>query len=99
MSCSPTTERWRRSSATPFPSFFCRRWRQKGIALGLTRIGAHAGPALVGNFGGDRFFDYTAYGDTINVTARLEAANKQLGTRICVSATLADKDEGFRGRA
>ena len=46
----------------------------------------HAGPAIVGNFGGGRFFDYTAYGDTINIAARLEAANKQLGTRICVSA-------------
>ena len=71
---------------------------RKGIALGVTRIGVHAGPAIVGNFGGGRFFDYTAYGDTINVAARLEAANKQLGTRICVSATLADKVEEFRGR-
>ena len=77
---------------------FCRRWRQKGIALGVTRIGAHAGPALVGNFGGERFFDYTAYGDTINVTARLESANKQLGTRICVSETLAEKVPQFHGR-
>jgi adenylate cyclase len=77
---------------------FCERWRQKGIALGVTRIGAHAGPALVGNFGGERFFDYTAYGDTINVTARLETANKQLGTRICVSATLAEKVGAFHGR-
>ena len=72
---------------------FCESWRQKGIALGVTRIGAHAGPALVGNFGGERLFDYTAYGDTINVTARLESANKQLGTRICVSAALAGKVE------
>ena len=71
---------------------------QKDIALGVTRIGAHAGPAIVGNFGGGRFFDYTAYGDTINVAARLEAANKQLGTRICVSATLAAKVDDFRGR-
>jgi class 3 adenylate cyclase len=39
----------------------------------------------VGNFGGTRFFDYTAYGDTINIAARLEVASKQLGTRICVS--------------
>jgi adenylate cyclase len=54
----------------------------------------HAGPAIVGNFGGKRFFDYTAYGDTINIAARLETANKQLGTRICVSATLCT-----RGRA
>ena len=77
---------------------FRNRWRQKEITLGVTRIGVHAGPAIVGNFGGGRFFDYTAYGDTINVTARLETANKQLGTRICVSATLAEKVEEFRGR-
>ena len=77
---------------------FRARSHKKGIALGVTRIGVHAGPAIVGNFGGGRFFGYTAYGDTINVAARLEAANKQLGTRICVSATLADKVQGFRGR-
>jgi adenylate cyclase len=77
---------------------FRERSNKKGVALGVTRIGVHAGPAIVGNFGGGRFFDYTAYGDTINVAARLEAANKQLGTRICVSATLADKVGGFCGR-
>ena len=69
-----------------------------GVALGVTRIGLHAGPAIVGNFGGSRFFDYTAYGDTINIASRLEAANKQLGTRICVSAAIADRVEAFMGR-
>ncbi len=76
----------------------CEQYRGKGIALGATRIGVHAGPAIVGAFGGGRFFDYTAYGDTINVAARLEAANKQLGTRICVSAPLVAKAENFKGR-
>src|SRR5258705_13238668 len=61
-------------------------------------MGVHAGPAMVGNFGGNRFFDYTAYGDTINIAARLEAANKFLGTRICVSATVAEGTENFKGR-
>ena len=56
-------------------------------------------PRLVGNFGGNRFFDYTAYGDTINIAARLETANKFLGTRICVSAAVAEGAENFRGRA
>jgi adenylate cyclase len=81
-----------------FAQSFRERWRGKGIVLGVTRIGVHAGPAIVGNFGGGRFFDYTAYGDTINIAARLETANKQLGTRICVSATLAAKAAEFRGR-
>ena len=77
---------------------FRGRWKSKGVNFGTTRIGVHAGPAWVGNFGGSRFFDYTAYGDTINTAARLEAANKFLGTRICVSAAVADATEKFRGR-
>jgi adenylate cyclase len=77
---------------------FRTRWSEKNIALGVTRIGLHAGPAIVGNFGGDRFFDYSAYGDTINTAARLEGANKPLGTRICVSGTLAGKVTDFKGR-
>ena len=64
----------------------------------MTRIDVHAGPVLVGNFGGGHFFDYTAYGDTIITAARLEAANKQLGTRICVSAAIAEGARAFRGR-
>jgi class 3 adenylate cyclase len=77
---------------------FCARWKARGVHFGITRIGAHAGPALVGNFGGNRFFDYTAYGDTINIAARLEAANKHLGTRICVSSSVAEGAENFQGR-
>lgn len=81
-----------------FAEAFRARWRDKGIALGPTRVGVHAGPAIVGAFGGGRFFDYTAYGDTINVAARLEAANKPLGTRICVSAEIAARAVDFHGR-
>lgn len=81
-----------------FTEGFRAECREEGIALGATRIGLHAGEALVGNFGSDRFFDYSAYGDTINTAARLEAANKRLGTRICASATVAERVPGFAGR-
>ena len=77
---------------------FRARWRDKGVTIGVTRIGINSGPALVGNFGGGRFFDYTAYGDTLSIAARLEKANKQLGTRICVSDSLVQRIAGFRGR-
>ncbi|MFL6828680.1 MAG: adenylate/guanylate cyclase domain-containing protein [Bradyrhizobium sp.] len=77
---------------------FRARWKSDGVNFGLTRIGVHAGPAMVGNFGGNRFFDYTAYGDTINIAARLEGANKFLGTRICASATVAEAAKDFNGR-
>ncbi|KWV58019.1 regulator [Rhizobium altiplani] len=81
-----------------FARSFREHWCRKGITLGHTRIGAHSGTAVVGNFGGGKFFEYSAYGDTINVAARLESANKAFGTRICVSGSLAASMQGFCGR-
>jgi adenylate cyclase len=81
-----------------FSHAFRERWKEKGLVLGATRLGLNAGPAIVGNFGGGRYFDYTAYGDTVNIAARLEAANKQLGTRICVGESVAARVPGFTGR-
>ena len=59
----------------------------KGIPFCETRIGVHTGEVTVGNFGGDAIFDYRALGDAVNTAARLEGANKHLGTLICVSET------------
>ncbi|MCW2306396.1 adenylate/guanylate cyclase domain-containing protein [Rhodobium gokarnense] len=72
--------------------------KERGISLGVTRIGVHRGEAIVGNFGGKRFFDYTAIGDTVNTASRLEAANRTIGGRICVSGTVAEAapDRTFR---
>lgn len=63
--------------------------KAKGIDIGKTRIGVNTGPAVIGNFGGSSFFDYTALGDAVNIAARLEGANKKLGSSICVSGETA----------
>jgi adenylate cyclase len=81
-----------------FAQSFSEAKQAEGIALGMTRIGINSGPAIVGNFGGESFFDYTAHGDAINTAARIEAANKQLGTRICVSESCVSRIREFHGR-
>jgi len=68
-----------------FARDFDAQVRARGETFGAVRIGVHTGEATVGNFGGDRFFDYTAMGDTVNTAARLEGANKAFGTTVCVS--------------
>ncbi len=81
-----------------FTEDFRSRKNAEGIPLGVTRIGVHTGYAIVGNFGGERYFDYTAHGNAINTAARLESVNKQLGTRVCVSAQVIEHIPGFKGR-
>jgi adenylate cyclase len=81
-----------------FATKFAADKNAEGIPLGMTRIGVHSGLALVGNFGGEHYFDYTAYGDAINTAARLEGANKFLGTRICVSENTVEHIDNFKGR-
>lgn len=53
---------------------------------------------MVGNFGGALRFDYTAHGDVVNTAARLEGANKRLGTEVLVSEATAACCPDFRGR-
>jgi adenylate cyclase len=57
----------------------------RGIRFGHTRMGISSGVGLVGNFGGQRRFNYTAYGEVVVIAARLEAANKAFNTRILFS--------------
>lgn len=81
---------------------YAERYRQecnaKGIPFGVTRIGIHAGPAVIGNFGSSQRMDFTALGDTVNTAARTEGINKYFGTRICCTQSVVDqaKDRSFR---
>ncbi len=60
-------------------------------AIGCTRVGVHFGEAIVGNFGGEGRIQYTALGDSMNTASRLESANKQLKSRMLVSAEAAER--------
>jgi len=73
--------------------------RARGLPPIATRIGIHRGTAVVGNMGSASRFDYTAIGDTVNLAARLEGANKAFGTHCLVSATAwADVGDEVLGR-
>lgn len=74
-----------------FSEEFRTRIRSRGFDLGVTRVGVNTGEATVGNFGGNRFFNYTGHGDAVNTAARLESLNKHLGTRICIGGATASR--------
>jgi len=63
------------------------------------RIGLATGEALVGSIGSDVMMNYTVMGDTVNLAARLEAANKLYGSRSLIAeATVAKTDEAIQFR-
>jgi adenylate cyclase len=69
-------------------------WRQEGKPMLNMRIGINTGEVIVGNMGGANRFDYTVIGDSVNLGARLESANKQYRTAIMISESTYKKLEG-----
>ena len=61
------------------------------LRFGRTRIGVETGEAIVGDIGVSSKLDYTAHGDVVNSAARLEAANKELGSSICIGPGTASR--------
>ncbi len=66
----------------------------------VVRIGISTGPVTAGLVGGGGGVIYTIYGDTVNLAARLDTMNKQLGTTVLADeatvAEYADDGDGAR---
>lgn len=60
-------------------------WAGEGHLPLKLRVGIHCDAVLVGNVGSAERISYTVMGDGVNVAARLEGLNKEMGTWTCVS--------------
>src|SRR5260370_4366339 len=74
-----------------------KKWESEGKPHRDIGIGLNTGVASVGNMGSSLRYGYTALGDTVNLSARLEGLNKDYGTHILVNETTfsAAKDDGY----
>lgn len=61
-------------------------WQARGLPTLAVRIGVHTGRVVAGNIGGATRMKYAVLGDAVNVAARLEQLNKELGTSLLFSA-------------
>ena len=70
-------------------------FRDRGLQPVKIGIGLHAGEACIGNMGSQRRFNYTAMGDVVNTSARIESSCKAVGMDIVVSEQIARAVPGF----
>jgi adenylate cyclase len=61
------------------------KWVAEGLPARTYRFGINTGDVVVGNVGTASRLKYTLIGDNVNLTSRLEQANKYLGTQILIS--------------
>lgn len=74
-----------------------KKWEAEGKPHLDIGVGLNTGTASVGNMGSSLRYGYTALGDAVNLSSRLEGLNREYGTHIIVNETTyrAAKDSGF----
>jgi len=74
-----------------------KKWEAEGKPKLDIGIGLNTGVASVGNMGSALRYGYTALGDAVNLSSRLEGLNKDYGTHILANETTyaAVKTDGF----
>jgi len=72
---------------------------QKNLPVLQQRIGIATGEAVIGSIGSEKTKNYTIMGDTVNLGARLEGANKIYGTQILVCERTRNTALGIEFRA
>lgn len=77
------------------------QWRAEAAAAGrpfedvAIGIGVNSGECCVGNLGSDRHFDYSAIGDAVNVTSRLEGLTKVYGLALLMGEEAVKRAPGL----
>jgi len=62
-----------------------KQWKKEGRPELYMRIGLNTGSMVVGNMGSKNRMNYGMNGDSVNLAARLEGANKEYGTFTLIS--------------
>jgi len=67
----------------------------RGLSPVRIGIGLNTGIACVGNMGSEMRFNYSAMGDVVNTTSRIESNTKEIGVDIVVSEDIVRATSGF----
>ncbi len=72
------------------------QWQSEGLPAIQIGIGIATGTMIVGNMGSEARADFSVVGDAVNLAARLQDINKELGTTILISSATRDACKGAK---